>query len=586
VSDSTSPVSRLRFGAFELDLKSGEVRRGGALVKLQPQPFKVLALLATQAGQLVLREAIQRQVWDDDTFVDFDQGLNYCIRQIRAALGDDAETPGFIETVPRRGYRFLASVEELSPPPRFVARRVMLAVLPLENLSGDEEQEYFSDGLSDEMIAQLGRLNPQRLGVIARTSAMTYKHTSKGIDVIGRELGVSYVLEGSVRRSANRVRVTAQLIQVSDQTHLWAETYDRNVDDMLTLQSELAQAIANEIRVQLTPREQVRLASLRPVNTDAYEAYLKGRYFWNRRTRDALDRSVWHFGKALETDPTYAPAYAGLADAYLTQLDYNYLAPHDAFALANRVVLQALALDDTLAEPHTSLGHLRLHEFNWTAAEQQFKRAIELNPGYGTAHYYYGNLLAAFGRWDEAFAEAQRALALDPMSPNTRQNQLFILYLGRRYDEALAQARETIEIDPTYLAIHYYVGLIYDRLGKHDEAIAAFQKVVGPKTSRGATVLAALGHTYAIAGRRDEALTVLRQLEETPKHEYVSTYDLALLHLGLGDTDRAFALFSKAYNDHSSFLPFIKVDARLDGVRSDARFNEVVRRMNFPAGAR
>lgn len=584
MSDGARPVSRLRFGALELDVKSGELRRDGALVKLQSQPFKVLALLALRAGQLVTRKEIQQQIWTDDTFVDFDQGLNYCIRQIRAALSDDAETPEFIETVPRRGYRFLAAVEELSPLLPTVVRRVMLAVLPFEDLSGDQEQEYFSDGLTDEMIAQLGRLNPQRLGVIARTSAMTYKHTNKNIPTIGHELGVSYILEGSVRRGGSRVRVTAQLIQVSDQTHLWAESYDRNVGDMLTLQSELARAIANEIRVQLTPQEEVRLASLRPVNADAYEAYLKGRYFWNRRTRESLDKSVWYFGEALKIDPGHAPAYAGLADAYLTQLDYSYLPPHDAFALANPVVLQALTLDNTLAEPHTSLGHLRLHEFKWAAAEQQFTRAIELNPGYGTAHYYYGNLLAALGRWDEAFAEAQRALGLDPMSPNTRQNQLFIFYLARRYDEALAQAHETIEIDPTYLAIHYYVGLIYDRLGRYGEAITAFQKVGQP--SRGATVLAALGHTYAIAGRRDEALKVLKRLEEVSKRGYVSTYDFALLLLALGDRDRAFALFSKAYDDHSSFLPFINIDARLDGVRSDPRFNELVRRMNFPARAR
>jgi TolB-like protein len=227
-------VSRLRFEAFELDVATGELRKGRTLIKLQPQPFKVLALLASRAGDLVPREEIQKQVWTDDTFVDFDQGLNYCIRQIRSALCDDAETPRFIETVPRRGYRFLPIVEELAPPPvPTVARRIMLAVLPFENLSGEGDQEYFSDGLTDEMIAQLGRINPQRLGVIARTSAMKYKHTNKSIDVIGLELGVAYVLEGSVRRGANRVRVTAQLIQVSDQTHLWAQSYDRSLGDML-----------------------------------------------------------------------------------------------------------------------------------------------------------------------------------------------------------------------------------------------------------------------------------------------------------------------------------------------------------------
>ena len=536
-------MSRLSFEAFELDLATGELRKGRTLIKLQPQPFKVLALLASRAGDLVPREEIQKQVWTDDTFVDFDQGLNYCIRQIRSALCDDAETPRFIETVPRRGYRFLPLVEELAPPPvPTVARRIMLAVLPFENLSGEGDQEYFSDGLTDEMIAQLGRINPQRLGVIARTSAMKYKHTNKSIDVIGLELGVAYVLEGSVRRGANRVRVTAQLIQVSDQTHLWAQSYDRSLGDMLALQGELAHAIAGEIRVQLTPQEQVRIATLRPIDSSAYEAYLKGRYFWNRRTRESLQKSVRCFEQAMEMDPSYAAAYAGLADAYLTQLDYNYLPPRDAFALANRAVVDALRLDDTLAEPHTSLGHLRLHEFNWTAAERQFKHAIDLNPGYGTAHYYYGNLLAALGRWDEAFAEAERALHLDPISPNTRQNRLFILYLARRYDEALEQANETIEIDPTYLAIYYYVGLICERQDRYSEAIEAFRKVGPRSTSRGATVLAALGCAYANAGKRNEALKVLKQLEDVSSREYVSTYDLALLFLALGDTDRAFAL--------------------------------------------
>jgi serine/threonine-protein kinase len=264
-------------------------------------------------------------------------------------------------------------------------------------------------------------------------------------------------------------------------------------------------------------------------------------------------------------------------------LDYNYLPPRDAFALANPVVLQALALDDTLAEPHTSLGHLRLHEFKWTAAEEQFKRAIEVNPGYGTAHYYYGNLLAALGRFDDAVAEAQRALDLDPLSPNTRVNRLFTLYLARRYDEALAQVHETVEIDPHYVGVYYYLGLICERLGRYEDAIKAFQTMT-PFARSGPTTLAGLGYVYAVAGRREEALNVLQRLEEVSTREYVSTYDLALLFLALGDTDRGFALLSKAYEDHSSFLPFIKIDARLDGVRSDPRLRELVRGMNFPAG--
>jgi TolB-like protein/tetratricopeptide (TPR) repeat protein len=573
-------VSHLRFDGFELDLSGGELRKGDALIRLQPQPLKVLMLLASRAGQLVSREEIQKQIWTDDTFVDFDQGLNYCVRQIRAALRDDAEVPRFIETVPRRGYRFLASVESVLAPP--VERRVMLVVLPFQNLSGDPEQEYLSDGLTEEVIAQLGRLNPERLGVIARTSAMRYKHTDKSIDMIGRELAVSHALEGSVRRVGNRVRVTAQLIQVADQTHLWAETFELAVADVLALQADVAHAVAREIGLQLTPRERLRLTSPRPVDPRVYEAYLKGRYFWKRRSREALRRSVQYFNQAIEIDPRYAPAYAGLADVHLTQLDYNYLPPREAFALADGVLLDALRLDNTVAEPHTSLGHLRLHQFNWVAAGQQFAHAIDLNPGYDTAHYYYGNLLAAFGRFDEALAEANRALELDPLSANTRQNRLFILYLARDYDQAIEEVTETIEMDPAYTALYYYLGLVYERKGEYSRAIEAFHKVGSKSDSRGATVLAAIGFAHAKAGRRDEAIDVLTRLEDLSAREYVSLYDLALLHLALDNKDRAFVQLSKAYDDYSSFLPFLNVDARLDEVRTDQRFLTLVQRMNLP----
>jgi TolB-like protein/Flp pilus assembly protein TadD len=573
-------VPRVRFDPFELDLASGELCKEDTPVRLQPQPLKVLMLLARRAGQLVSREEIQKEVWTDDTFVDFNQGLNYCIRQIRAALCDNADTPRFIETVPRRGYRFLARLEPVSAP---AEQRVMLAVLPFENLSGDAEQDYFSDGLTEEMISQMGRLNPQRLGVIARTSAMRYKHTDKSIDVIGRELGVSYVLEGSVRRAGHRVRVTAQLVQVKDQTHLWAHSFERAVGDILALQSDFAHAIATQIGVQLAPQEQVRLASPRLVDASAYEAYLKGRYFWKRRSREALQKSVRSFNQAIEIDPGYAPAYAGLADVHLTQLDYNYLPPREAFALADQVLLDALRLDNTLAEPHTSLGHLRLHQFNWAAAARQFTRAIELNPGYDTAHYYYANLLAALGRFDEALTEADWALELDPLSPNTRQNRLFILYLARRYEQAGEEVAETLDMDPAYTALYYYVGQLYERQGAYGRAIEAFHKVSSKSQSRGATVLAAIGYTHARAGHRDAAIDVLEQLKELSAREYVSSYDLALLYLALGDKDRAFATLSKAYDDYSSFLPFLNVDARLDEVRADPRFEALVERMNFPS---
>jgi TolB-like protein/Flp pilus assembly protein TadD len=571
----------VRFDAFELDLASGELRKGEALLRLQPQPLKVLLLLARRAGQLVAREEIQKQVWAGETFVDFNQGLNYCIRQIRAALCDDPDAPRFIETVPRRGYRFVADVAPVSAA---AEPRVMLVVLPFHDLSGKPEDEYFSDGLTEEMIAQLGRLNPQRLGVIARTSAMRYKHTDKSIAAIGRELGVSHVLEGSVRRAANRIRVTAQLIQVSDQTHLWADDFERPVGDILALQGDFARAIAARIGVQLTPQAQLRIAAVRPIQAGAYDAYLKGRYFWKRRSRDALQKSVQWFTAAIEADPEYAPAYAGLADVHLTQLDYNHLSPRDAFTLVDRALLDALRLDNTLAESHTSLGHLRLHQFKWTASEQHFTRAIDLNAGYDTAHYYYANLLAVFGRFDEALAEANLALELDPMSVITRQNRLYILMLSRRHEEAIEQGTEILEMDdPSNTALNYDLGRVYLCQRDYARAIAAFQKVSARSHRGGAGVLAAIGFAHAKAGHRHEAGDILSRLTEMSSREYVSSYDLALLYLALGDRDQAFVQLSRAYDDYSSHLPFLNVDTRLDEVRTDPRFQALVDRMNFPA---
>ncbi len=572
-------MPRLRFESFELDIDAGELRREKTPIRLQPQPFKVLALLVRRAGELVSREELQKQIWTHDTFVDFDQGLNYCIRRIRSALGDDADKPSFVETVPRRGYRFVAPVAEISTVPAG-ERRVTMAVLPFENLSGIEEEDFFSDGLTEEMITQLSRLNPQRLGVIARTSAMTYKRTDKSIDVIGRELGVSYILEGSVRRGANRVRVSAQLIQVRDQTHLWARSYDRGVGDMLALQSEVAHAIADEIRVQLTPAERGRLARVQPLDAAAYEAYLKGRYFWNRRSRKSLEKSVRNFQQAIEIDPGYAAAYAGLADVHLSQFDYNYIRARDAFSLASQAVLDALRLDETLAEPHTSLGHLRFHQFDWESAERQFGRAIELNPGYAAAHFYYGNLLAALGRFDEAVAEASRALELDPISASAIKNVMFILYLARRYEQAMGMVNDAFEIDPDFTALYYQQGLIHERRREYRRAIEAFEAVGGTGPSN--TVLAAIGYTQAMSGDSGGATEVLKRLEEASTREYVSMYDLALLCLALGDLERTFTFLSRAYDDHSSFLPFLRVDARFDAVRSDPRYRALVQRLNFP----
>ena len=587
---SASAASMLRFGIFELDLKSGDLRKQGSPLKLQAQPFKVLVLLASHAGQLVTREEIQEHIWRGETFVDSEQGLNYCIRQIRAVLDDSAEAPRYIETLPRRGYRFLAPVEEVSRPQApSAAGKVMLAVLPFDNLSGDRAQEYFSDGLTDEMITQLGRLHPQRLGVIARTSAMKYKHTGKGIGQIGRELAVQYVLEGSVRlsraesrgRAGHRVRITAQLIQVSDQTHLWAESYERDLGDILALQSDVAQAIANEIRIKLTPQEQARLASPRPVNPEAYEAYLKGRYLWNKMTQEALQKGIQWFEEAIQKDPGYAAAYAGLADCYLTLLDYGYLSPKEAMAHANRAAARALELDETLAEAHTSSAHVHLHEFAWLPAEKEFKRAIELNPSYATAHLYYASYLIALGRQQEAIAEAQRAQTLDPVSLMVESNFASAFYHARQYEQAIDRCRKALEMDTILPRPHYELGRVYEQKGMYAQAITAFRKAV-VLSKRAPRYVAALGHAYGVAGKRSEALKLLNELKQRSRKNYISPYDFALLALGLGEKGQALAWLAKACEEHSSGLPFLKVDPRLDSLRSDRRFEDLLRRLNLP----
>jgi tetratricopeptide (TPR) repeat protein len=410
---------------------------------------------------------------------------------------------------------------------------------------------------------------------------MRYKGTGKSIEAIGRELGVSHVLEGTVRRTDARVRVTVQLVRVNDQTHLWVDDFERPPGDLLELHDDIARAVAARIGVQLTPRDQTSIAAARPVREAAYEAYLRGRYFWKRRSAGALRKSEECFREAIRIDAEYASAYAALADVHLTRLDYNDLSPQDAFVLAERALLEALRLDATSAEPHTSLGHLRLHQFDWANAERQFTRAIALDARYETAHYYYANLLAVFGRFDEAIAEATRALEFDPMSVNARQNRLFILMLARRYDAAIEEGARIIDMDPAYTALYYDLGRVYQCQGDDARAMAAFEQVRAVSEERRTPALAGMAYVHARAGRREKALDLLRQLEAQSARTYVSSYDLALLHLALGDTAQAFAQLSKACDEYSSHLPFVNVDARLDGVRADPRYHSLVERLNL-----
>ncbi|GAC1484887.1 MAG: hypothetical protein NVS1B5_05700 [Gemmatimonadaceae bacterium] len=580
--EADSVDEALRFGPFDLDLGNCELRRDGIPVRLQPQPFRVLSLLARNAGRLVTRDEIRADIWGLGTFLDFDQSLNYCIRQIRSALDDDVSAPRYVETRQRLGYRFVGPVSALVPQPTDpVGSKITLVVLPFKNLSGEEKQDYFSDGLTEEMTTQLGRLNPEKLGVIARTSAMRYKDSTETVEQIGRQLRVNYLLEGSIRRAGNRVRIAAQLIQVSDQTHIWAENYERDLGDVLALQSDVARAVAREIQVKLGSKEQMRLAATRRIEPRALDAYLKGRYFWNKRSREALDKSIRYFESAIQEDARYAEAYAGLADCYLRMLDFSFMAPTDAFAKARAATDKALELDDTLPEAHTSLAHRSFHEFKWTIADHAFRCAIDLNPNYGIAHYYYSNFLAAMRRFDQAIHEAERALESDPVSAATSVNAAFVLYFAGRYDDAIDHGARALELDPGYTRTHYCLGLVYEQQGRFGIAIDAFRKAL-TRTVEGPGPRAALAHSYGLAGERRKALKLSKELERIAAMTYVSPFDFVLASLALGENDRAMRCLTRAYEARSSYMPFAMADPRLAPLHSHPRFGDLMCCMAFP----
>lgn len=454
----------------------------------------------------------------------------------------------------------------------------MLAVLPFQNLSGRPEEEFFSDGMTEEMIAELGRLRPERFGVIARTSAMRYKNSDKPLGEIGRDLGVDYLLEGSVRRTAERVRITAQLIQLRDETHLWAETYERDLADVFAIQSEVARRIARSLALELLPPAAAVRTQPPTRSSAAHEEYLKGRFQWSKRTEDGLNRSLTHFQRAVEADPGYALGYVGMADAYDLLADYGASPPAEVLPKAKAAALRALEIDPELAEAHASLGWVTLvYDRDLAAAEESFRRAIALNPGYASAHQWYAYCLKAMGRHAEALAEVRRAQEMDPLSLIINAVVGWHLYLERRYDEAIAQCRKVVEMDPRFPRVHSYLGWSLLQKGRYREAIAALEKareLYGDSPAR----LAELGHGYAVAGRREEARRILDELGEASRRRYVEADLVARIHVGLGDRERALEWLGRAIDEHAVKLVLLKVDPSLDPLRGDPRFDDLLRR--------
>ncbi len=572
------------FGRFRLDATGRILFREGQMVPLPPKIADTLLVLVENAGEVVGKEELLKKVWPD-TFVG-ESNLTRTISILRNALADRTDRRReYVVTIPKRGYRFVAPVKYTSaqqiPSP---TGNVMLAVLPFQNLSGDSRQEYFSDGLTEEMITQLGRLNPKRLGVIARTSAMQYKSAGKSILEIGKELGVSFILEGSVRRAGHRVRIAAQLIQVRDQTHLWAESYERDLSDILVLQNSVASAIAKEIEIKVAPHERAHLAGAQAVKPEAYDAYLRGRFFWNKRTKVALGKSISYFEQAIEQDPNYAPAYAGLADSYylLMHTGYGALPPKRAFPKAKTAALEALRIDETNAEAHTSLGNLSCYEFDWFAAGEEFRRSIELDPSYATGHHWYALYLCATGRFADALVEAKCACGLDPLSVITNRDLGLIFYYAHQPDLAIEQCRKTLELDPDFALTHQVLGRAYLEKGMYDEAVAAIQRAV--RLSGSAVAMwAALGHAYALAGKTVKARTILRDLAERSKRSYVAPTSIATVYSGLGETNRALQWLEKAYKVRDPGLLTLKVHPIFESLRPDPRFQSLLQRLGLGA---
>ena len=460
----------------------------------------------------------------------------------------------------------------------FVPHIESLAVLPLENLSHDPEQEYFADGMTEALIGELSQIRPLR--VISRTSVMQYKGQRKPTPQIAKELNVDAVVQGSVLRSGDRVRISAQLTQANPEKNLWAESYERDLLDVLALQREVAQAIAGEVQIKLSPQEASRLRPVHAVKPDAYEAYLKGRYFLNKRDREGVAKALQYFKQAVELDPGYALAYAGVADSYVIDGDNEWLPSYEAFPKAKEAASQALEIDDTLAEAHASLASIREVEWDWRGAETAYKEALTLNPGYAAAHQWYSSLLAVTGRHEEAIAEARRAAELDPLSPIVLTHMGKIYYVARRYKEARRALEGIGEVSPDFFWALYFLGLVDAQERKYEESVADLQKANNLSGGDDRTK-AALGYAYALSGRKNAAQKVFNELKAQSRRRYVSPYVLALSCVGL-NKEEAFQWLEEAFKQRNTELPWVGVYPLFDPLRSDARFRALLQRLDLP----
>lgn len=565
------------FGPFRLERAERRLFRQGALIVLTPKVFDVLLALVERSGHLVSKEELLRNVWPD-SFVE-EANLSVNISTLRRAIGDGQQgSERYIETIPRVGYRFIVPVREVAGAAHELVIQ-SIAVLPLLNLSADPAQDYFAEGLTEELITELAKVS--RLRVISRTSAMHFKGTRKTLPEIARELGVDAVVEGAVARVGNRVRISAQLIDARTDLHLWAQSYEGDLSDILRLQEKVALAVANEIKVKLTPQEEARVGHARSLNPEAHELYLRGRYHWDKRTEEGLKKSIDYFQQAVEKDPTYALAYSGLADSYNMLGLWGDLPQMESAPKAKAAAIRALEIDDQLAEAHASVAWTKFaFEWDWSGAERELQRSIELNPSYATAHRWLANCLTQQGRHEEALKAIKRGHQLDPVSLITNSVLAFTSYMARHYDKAIEEEWRTLELDDQFAPAHWVLGMALEQKGQLRDAISEFQKATALDVHP--IYMAALGHAYGMTGQREQGLAILHNLAKISEEKNVAWNEVAIVFMGVEEKEKALATLDIACKRHDSQLNWLKAEPRLDALRSDPHFAELLRRMNLP----
>ncbi len=574
--------SAVRFGVFEFDLRSGELHKQGRRIRLEGQPVQVLIKLLERPGELIAREELQKELWPSDTFVNFEQSLNAAVKRLRQALGDSPANPRFVETLARRGYRFIAPVsglaESTSLPASPATTVRSLAVLPFGNTDGDPETEYLADGITESIINQLSHLPIMR--VMSRSTVFRYKDKSLDPRAVGRKLNVDAVLLGRVLQRGDALLVVAELVDVQNGWQLWGEQYNRRMADILAVEEEMAREISEKLRLRLTGEDRSRLAKRYTQSSEAYQDYLRGRYHWNRLSEEGLKKGIEYFERAIHRDPNYALAYAGLADSYGLLGFFGLASAAAVMPKAKEAARRAIEIDDGLAEAHASLaGIFKIYDWDWAASEREYKRAIELDPNYATAHRMYAAFLAAVGRADEAMRESRLALQLDPFSLVISMEIAWNCYMARDYRRAAEEALRTIELEPQFPAAHSTLGIAYEQEGRHDEAIAAIERARAA-TGHPAT-LSALSHALASAGRIEEARALIDQLTELSTRQYISPFWMAVAYAGVGATGPALAELEKAVEQRDVTLVWLGTDPRLDCLRAEYRFKELLRRIGL-----